>query len=511
VRRVVACLLLAVTMASSATAATRLGTARSETIRGTSGADFIDPRGGRDRVLARAGNDRIKAFDGALDTISCGVGVDIVAADLGDRLSGCETVSRRLAVDRVANPAFRHRTHVEPDSFAFGSTLVAVYQVGRAPAPGGAASAIGFSTTRDGGRTWRSGLLPRLTVNNRPGGQWERASDPVIAYDARHGVWLAASLVVTSGVRSGITFHRSVDGISWNGPVVATSASSRDLAVDKEWAACDNWPASPHYGNCYLAYTDVARGSRISLQTSSDGGLTWSAPIGSLDDAGRRQRQSPGVQPVVLPSGELVIVFLGDNRLGALRSGDGGRALSAQQLVSAAGPTATPNFRAFSLPSFDVDAEGTIYVAWMDCRFRAGCSNGADLALARWSSSAGWEQAGRLDVGPPTEGTYYALPGIAADPARPGRLALAFYRLTAGGEIDAFFSSSADRGTTWSPARRLSPEPMRRSWLPITQYGPMIGDYISTSFVAGRPIPIIVLAGEPRGRRLDESVFAALP
>ena len=79
-----------------------------------------------------------------------------------------------------------------------------------------------------------------------------------------------------------------------------------------------------------------------------------------------------------------------------------------------------------------------------------------------------------------------------------------------GPAIDAFFVSSRDEGARWTAPRRLSPESLSRAWLPNTQYGPMVGDYISTSFVEGRPIPIIVLAGRPRGSRLDESVFAAL-
>ena len=235
-RRAVAFAALAgAVLTSIAPAATRLGTARGETLRGTSAADFIDPRGGRDRVVAGRGADRIKSFDGVVDRISCGAGADVVAADLGDRLAAdCETVSRRLAVDRLRTTEFRHGTHVEPDTLSFGSTLVAVYQVGRAPAPGGSAAAIGFSTTRDGGRTWRSGLLPRLTRNNRPQGEWARASDPVIAYSARHGVWLASSLVSTPGTASGLSFNRSTDGLNWNAPVMATTSVARELAVDKQ-------------------------------------------------------------------------------------------------------------------------------------------------------------------------------------------------------------------------------------------------------------------------------------
>ena len=502
-----------VVLTSLAPAATRLGTSRAETLRGTASSDFIDPRGGRDRVLAGSGADRIKAFDGVVDRIGCGRGADVVAADLGDRIAGdCETVSRRLAIDRLSDPEFRHATHVEPDSLSFGSTLVAVYQVGRAPAPGGSAAAIGFSTTRDGGRTWQSGLLPRLTRNNRPQGEWARASDPVIAYSARHGVWLASALVSSPGGPSGLSFHRSPDGRAWSGPIVATSSVARDLAVDKQWATCDNWPQSPHYGRCYLAYTDLQRGSRISLQTSADGGLTWSAPIGSPDNAGRNVNQSPAVQPVVRPDGELVIVFLGDDRIATTRSTDGGRTLSREQLVSAARPVATPNFRAFSLPSADVDSTGRVYVAWMDCVFRPVCSgDGADLVLARSSTDGTrWEPTSRIAVAPQTPGNWYALPGLSVDPGRQDRLGLAYYRLNAGGAIDAFRSTSIDGGRTWSRPTRLTPESIRRSWLPVTQYGPMIGDYISTSFVDGRLIPVIVVAGPPRGSRLDESVFAAV-
>ena len=173
-RGVVAAAIVAGILASTATAADRIGSARSDTVRGTARADFIDPRAGRDRVLAGSGADRITAFDGFVDDIRCGPQSDVVAADLRDRVrADCETVSRRLAVDPLRTPGFVHGTHVEPDSFSFGQTMVAVYQVARAPRQrGGAAAANGFSTTRDGGRSWRSGLLPRLTQNTSPAGRW---------------------------------------------------------------------------------------------------------------------------------------------------------------------------------------------------------------------------------------------------------------------------------------------------------------------------------------------------
>jgi RTX calcium-binding nonapeptide repeat (4 copies) len=510
-RGVVAAAIAAGILASTAAAADRIGSARNDTIRGTARADFIDPRAGRDRVVAGSGADRITAFDGFADDIRCGPQLDVVAADLSDRVrADCETVSRRLAVDPLRTPGFVHGTHVEPDSFSFGQTLVTVYQVGRAPRQrGGAAAANGFSTTRDGGRTWRSGLLPRLTRNTSPAGRWERASDPVIGYDARHGVWLASSLVVTSERESGLTVNRSPDGVAWSNPIVTTEAPG-DLAVDKQWLTCDNWAGSPFYGHCYHAYTDIIR-DRISVQTSTDGGLTWSAPVGSPDQAGGENRvDSPGVQPVVRPDGTLLVVYFNETRVTLIRSADGGASFSRREFVAPASGVVTPRFRAFSLPVADVGPTGTVYVSWMDCGRRNACNDaGADLLLVSSADGVNWSAPVRIATGPATVNTYYALPGLAANPSRPQQLAVAYYRLR-GEAIDAYFVSSNDDGADWSAPRRLSPQSMSRSWMPDTQYGPMLADYISTSYVNGRPIPIVVLAGRPRGAQLQQSVFAAL-
>ena len=85
-------------------------------------------------------------------------------------------------------------------------------------------------------------------------------------------------------------------------------------AVDKEWIACDNFPSSPFFGHCYVAYTDIAHSrpgqeANVAVQSTSDGGVTWSQPLLFPVEA---EIVSPGVQPVVRPNGELVIVFFED-------------------------------------------------------------------------------------------------------------------------------------------------------------------------------------------------------
>src|SRR5258708_17567704 len=62
------------------------------------------------------------------------------------------------AVDGVA---IYHATQVEPDTFSFGSTIVAAVQVGRFH--NGSADDIGFATSTNRGQSCRHGLLPCLT------------------------------------------------------------------------------------------------------------------------------------------------------------------------------------------------------------------------------------------------------------------------------------------------------------------------------------------------------------
>jgi hypothetical protein len=50
---------------------------------------------------------------------------------------------------------------------------------------------------------------------------------------------------------------------------------------------------------------------------------------------------------------------------------------------------------------------------------------------------------------------------------------------------------------------------MTRPWIAQTTLGPMLGDYISTSFAAGTPVAVLALASRPASGRLDEAIYAA--
>jgi hypothetical protein len=67
----------------------------------------------------------------------------------------------QISSDTYTNPDSQHKTQVEPDTFAAGSTIVMATQTGRFF--DGGASNIAFATSVDGGATWTTGNLPGIT------------------------------------------------------------------------------------------------------------------------------------------------------------------------------------------------------------------------------------------------------------------------------------------------------------------------------------------------------------
>src|SRR5437588_7109584 len=102
----------------------------------------------------------------------------------------------RISSDPFTNMTSMHRTEVEPDTFAFGSTIVATFQTGRFFS--GGSSDIGWATSRNGGASWTRGFLPGITLYTNPPGSFPRVSDPSVAFDAKHGVWIISSIPLTA-------------------------------------------------------------------------------------------------------------------------------------------------------------------------------------------------------------------------------------------------------------------------------------------------------------------------
>jgi hypothetical protein len=406
----------------------------------------------------------------------------------------------RISADPYTDPIGQHATEVEPDSFATDSTVVSGFQVARRFA--GGASNIGWATSR-GGKRFESGFLPGITAI--ADGPFDRASDPSVAYDARHRVWLISSLAHVEPLPLGaeVVVSRSPDGIHWSNPV--TVADGRPSGgLDKNWTVCDNSPRSPFYGHCYTEFDDTAHNFRIGMSTSTDGGQTWGAPQGPPG-----AEPGMGGQPVVKPDGTVIVPIVNDllfSQVRSFRSTDGGASWSTTVSVSPINRhKAAAGFRDPPFPSAEVDRAGNVYVVWADCGFRAACSSN-DLVLSESADGINWSTPARIPIDPVDSGADHFIPGLAVDPHSAGdhaRLALTYYSYPqadctiATCELEVGFISSADGGQTWSESRALA-GPMRLGWLPETSQGRMVGDYISTSFMHKRAFPFFAVANAPK-------------
>ncbi|MET8539257.1 sialidase family protein [Kitasatospora sp. NPDC004799] len=416
----------------------------------------------------------------------------------------------RASADPLIDAGSQHATEVEPDTFAYGGTIVAAAQVGRFT--DGGAAGLGWSTSRDGGASWRSGMLPGLTAQYG-NGSWARASDPVVAYDAKHATWMVAGLVIDAGRNPmGVTVSRSADGLGWREPVRAVGFDGQ--AFDKEWIVCDNTPTSPYFGTCYIEVDIPSSDNLMVMSVSRDGGTTWSAPTGPSG-----VNLGLGGQPLVRPDGTVVVPFSTDTTsIRSFTSTDGGGSWSPTVLVAdvfahgAAGGLRD----GLGLPSAEIDADGRVYVAWQDCRFRAGCPAN-DIVYATSVDGTTWSAVSRVPIDPTTSGVDHFLPGLGVDPdtAGPGaKLGLYYYFYpntdctAATCELAVGFISSANGGATWSrPQTVAGPMPLTR--IAATSGGRMVGDYLSTSVLNGRAVAVFAVGRAPTdGRAFDEAMYA---
>ena len=394
--------------------------------------------------------------------------------------------------DRYRNTTSQHATNVEPDSFAWGNTIVSAYQVGRFNNGGG--SNVGFATSTDGGQTWKKGGLPGTTEHATPPGPWARVSDPVVAYDPEHNVWMIGTLGIDATATGlAVLTSRSTDGgLTWQNPV--TTSLSSGTFYDKNWLVCDTWASSPHYGNCYAQWDDNGLGNQMLMSTSTDGGLTWApkiAPPGTPSGLGG--------QPVVQPNGTVVVPYTANyGAIYAFRSLDGGLTWTSAVLVASQSfAPVEGSLRSPPLPSAEVDSAGRVYVAWHDCQFRAGCARN-DIVYSSSTNGTTWTAKTRVPIDLATSTVDHFLPGIGIDPVGPpGRIGLVYYYYPidpcgASCQLTVGFISSGDGGATWHAPQTLSP-PMSPTWAPNTTQGRMVGDYFSTSFLNHEAHPVFVI------------------
>src|SRR5437588_8401628 len=429
-------------------------------------------------------------------------------------VAGANVPLTLVSADPFTNTTSQHATELEPETFAFGGTVVAAFQVGRFF--NGGATDIGFVRSGNGGGTWDApGFLPGMTITSGAASSpYERVSDPSVAYDAAHGVWLISSIPLLPGtlVVPTVFVNRSTDdGRTWGNPISIPPPVSNSVDLDKNWTVCDNHPSSPFYGHCYTELDNFADGDLELMSTSTDGGLTWSAPIRTDgNDKGL------GGQPVVQPSGRVIVPFESLNgTISAFRSDNGGASWSRAVKVSGIRfHGVAGGLRTSPLPSAEIAGDGTVYVAWEDCRFRKNCPSN-DIVFSKSSDGISWSDPARVPIDPVTSSVDHFIPGLAVDPTTSGsstKLALTYYfypNANCGGacRLDVGYISSPDGGAHWGSATQLA-GPMALSEIANTSQGPMVGDYISTSFSGSKATTVFAVGHEATTAAFDEAMYS---
>jgi BNR repeat-like domain len=419
----------------------------------------------------------------------------------------------RVSSDPFTNTTSQHATEVEPDTFAFGSTVVGAFQVGRFFDGGG--TDIGVVRSGDGGHTWGPpGFLPGMTTSsgaaNTP---FERVSDASVAYDSAHATWLISSIPIPPdfSIRTVLVNRSTDDGQTWSPPVSIPSPVAARVALDKNWTVCDNGVASPFRGHCYTEFDNFADHLHMLMSTSTDGGQTWSAPIGTASND-----KGIGGQPLVQPNGTVVVPYEDSSgKIAAFRSTDGGATWkSSVQIAGIRFHGNAGGLRTSPLPTAEVDGSGKVYVAWEDCRFEKHCSAN-DIVFSASSDGVHWSAVARVPIDPVGSGADHFIPGLAVDPATSGsgaHLALTYYyypdaACTGGCQLDVGYISSPDGGAHWGNAQQLA-GPMQLSQIAQTSQGPMTGDYISTSFSGGSAVTMFPVGMSAPPGFFDEAMYA---
>jgi hypothetical protein len=463
----------------------------------------------------RMAENRRRGWAGLLSAIA----VLVLTVAFGQPAGAAQQRVVRISDDPYTNvtaPTAQHRTEVEPDTFAFGDTVVSAFQVGRIL--NGGASNIGFAVSRDGGHSWRHGFLPASTVAATPAGPYFGGSDASVAFDFRHPTWLISWLGLTAsggGVVDVVASRSTDDGRTWSSPVAVDASGT---FFDKNWTACDNTPSSPFFGHCYTEFDNASMRDLELMATSTDGGRTWGPALATADNV-----RGLGGQPVIQPSGRVVVPFEGvaqPSGIRAFTSDDGGKSWNASVLIATISrhPVAG-GIRTSPLPTAEVSRDGTVFVAWQDNRFETG-GTANDIVLSTSRDGTTWSAVGRIPIDPLGSNVDHFIPGLAVDRNSAGprtSLALTYYFYptadctAATCQLEVGSTSSRDGGRHWAESHTLA-GPISLSSLANTTQGVMVGDYISTSFVdEDRAVPAFALGLTPSNGAAFDEPMASTP
>jgi hypothetical protein len=370
------------------------------------------------------------------------------------------------------------------------SHLVGIHQQDRWHGSG--AHGIVIENSRDSGKTWRQTFATFAHCeggNAANSGDYEIVSDPWVSISPSGTVFQSGLPFNVTNNNQAMSVSRSLDGgDTWDPPT--TLIFDNDFAVvdDKDSITAD--PTRP--GVAYViwsryTFTDPTQNVLVDspawLARTTDDGVTWEAP--RLIYEPPMGFYTVGHEIVVLPDGTLVDMFnqydVSSAANNVIRSTNGGLTWSAPIQIDLSHDIGITDPKTGELVREGVGnitvnaATGNLYVVTMDARFSGGARNGIALYTSTdggltWSAPIQVNQAPNVQAFAPSVAvtaagriaiTYYDFRNDTSDPSV---LMTTYWRIT-----------SSDNGATWKEISLTSPFDLRVA--PVTSLGFMITDY----------------------------------
>jgi hypothetical protein len=283
--------------------------------------------------------------------------------------------------------------------------------------------------SQDAGNSWKPATGTAST-------DYKISGDVAVTYD-KHGSAILCFIAfdklgtenywARGATRNGIFIRRSPDGgATWDAQEHAVIAQPTKPGIpfeDKPGLVADNTD-SKYAGNLYVGWTEFRLDDSVILfSRSTDGGVTWSAPIDISTHHGLPRDDNGAVEGfsgAVAPDGTVYGVWADGDSLAFASSRDGGKSFGKSRSIIQTAPLyfAVQGLdRANGFPQLAIDPhhgkKGRLYVTWSD--YRAG-----DIGVYCATSDDGgksWSKAVRVNSNPAHDGTDQFFQWLAVDPA----------------------------------------------------------------------------------------------
>ncbi len=382
----------------------------------------------------------------------------------------------------------------------------------------------------DSGATW-GGVdlpLPPPLVNNGT----DFGSDPGVAWDTRGNVYYVYIVVFFSnGFNNGL-------GVAINGTEMAVARSSdggrtwtstffdqqtgQGQFDDKPMIAVDTNPNSPFRDMIYVAWDNSngssSKGNNLLVSHSSDGGVTFSAPV-IASATGGGPKSVIGADPFVGPDGTLYVAWhdVENSLIAESSSTDGGQTFGLTHTIAPTvvafdvGIPAMNVRRALVYPACGADTSasanrGTLYCSWMD----ETATNGTDIFVARSTNGgSSWSAPVRANDDPTGVANDQFNQWLAVDPAN-GAVDLSWNDTRNDPthvSTDIFYTRSTDGGQTFATNVQVTTAPTNETCCGA-QLHDQYGDYEGIAALGGVVHPIWT-DRRASVAALDEEIFTA--